>query len=224
MFQIAETLNEYTHFWLNQAKFYADFSISDEKSNTQKIQSFLDTQTTTNNLYIRENTYGHFTASAFIINSSFDKVLLAHHKKLGKWLQLGGHADGEEDLRKVALTEAQEESGLKHFMFWSPNRISPDLNSFIFDIDVHEIPAYKKDPPHLHFDLRFLLIADDQEKLLCSDESNELSWFSLNSAQQTCEEKSMQRAFLKINWLSTTQNNLYPAKSFKKQTLTTDPL
>ena len=63
----------------------------------------------------RDNWYGHFTGSAWIIDQSRDWVLMTNHRQLDMWLQLGGHADGNEDLLAVALKEAREESGLTKF-------------------------------------------------------------------------------------------------------------
>ena len=62
--------------------------------------------------FLRERLAGHFTASCWLVDRGGGRVLLTHHKKLGFWLQLGGHADGERDLRRAALKEAEEESGL----------------------------------------------------------------------------------------------------------------
>ena len=73
-----------------------------------------------------------------------DRVLLAHHRKLGRWLQPGGHSDGDPDTLAVALREAREESGLD----------VQALDDAIFDLDLHRIPARDREPAHLHFDVR----------------------------------------------------------------------
>jgi len=119
----------------------------------------------------RTNLYGHITGSAWLLNQTQDKVLLTHHKKLNKWLQLGGHSDGDGDTRNVALREATEESGITGITFISPN---------IFDVDVHIIPAnpIKHTPQHYHFDIRFLLCAP-HENFIVSEESFALKWASL---------------------------------------------
>ena len=70
---------------------------------------------------------GHVTGSSWLLNKAGDKALLMHHRKLNKWLQLGGHADGDSDILAVALKEAQEESGI--------TSIEP-VNNRIFDIDI----------------------------------------------------------------------------------------
>src|SRR5829696_373483 len=94
---------------------------------------------------------GHLTGSAWIVSPERARTLLTHHHKLDKWLQLGGHADGERDLLAAALREAREESGLIHIRAVAPE---------IFDVDRHWIPPRKTEPGHYHYDLRFLFEAD----------------------------------------------------------------
>lgn len=127
---------------------------------------------------------GHLTGSAWIVDRTRRRVLLTHHRKLDKWLQLGGHADGDPDLAAVALREAQEESGLRSVALVSPA---------IFDLDVHEIPARKADPAHLHYDLRFLLEADADEPLVISAESKDLAWVGIERLADYSVEESLLR-------------------------------
>lgn len=114
---------------------------------------------------------GHVTASAWIVSPSSECVLLARHRRLGRWLQLGGHADGDPNVFAVALREAREESGLTRL---AP--FEPDGASSLLDVDVHEIPAYGAEPAHLHHDVRFLLRAEPGQELRISPESTALSW------------------------------------------------
>ena len=127
---------------------------------------------------------GHLTGSAWIVDPTRTRVLLTHHRKLGKWLQLGGHADGDPDLLAVALREAREESGLAGVRVLSPA---------IFDLDRHWIPPRKSDPGHWHLDLRFLLEADPAETLVVSDESHDLAWVPLTEVAALNPEESMTR-------------------------------
>ena len=108
---------------------------------------------------------GHVTGSAWIVNRTGDRVLLTHHRKLGRWLQPGGHSDGDPDTLKVALREARKESGLK----------VRALDEDIFDLDVHLIPARGGKPAHYHYDVRFLVQAmEDRSRV--SEESRALAW------------------------------------------------
>jgi 8-oxo-dGTP pyrophosphatase MutT (NUDIX family) len=127
---------------------------------------------------------GHLTGSAWVLDASRTRTLLTHHRKLDKWLQLGGHADGGPDLAAVALREAQEESGLARLRLLSPA---------IFDLDRHWIPARKAVPAHWHYDLRFLLEADPAEPLTVTDESHDLAWVNVRDVTSLNPEESMAR-------------------------------
>lgn len=114
---------------------------------------------------------GHITGSSWILDASRKFVLLVHHGTLDRWLQPGGHAEGEENVLNVALREAQEETGVKDFKV---------LQRDIFDLDIHPIPARKGFPDHLHYDIRFLFEADKKEKIVVSDESHDVAWVAID--------------------------------------------
>ena len=116
--------------------------------------------------FLRERLDGHFTASCWLVAADGKRVLLTHHRKLGLWLQLGGHADGDMDLARAALREAEEESGLASL------RIEPG----IFDLDRHRIPAFRDVPEHWHYDVRYVVRATGSEAFTVSDESHALAW------------------------------------------------
>lgn len=125
----------------------------------------------------RSHQEGHITGSAWIVNENRDRALLTHHFKLDRWLQLGGHADGDPDIIRVAIREATEESGLSSIEL---------LSDQIFDIDIHTIPARKTEPEHLHYDIRFLFQADEQVPLIVNRESKELAWLSKDQLGELC--------------------------------------
>ena len=116
--------------------------------------------------FVRERHAGHFTASAWLVSSDGLRVLLTHHRKLGRWLQLGGHADGDRDLARTALKEAEEESGLAGL----------EIDRALFDLDRHWIPEHKGVPAHWHYDVRYVVHAGDSEDFVVSDESHDLAW------------------------------------------------
>lgn len=122
--------------------------------------------------YRRERLEGHFTASAWVVNHRRTHTLLTLHRKLGRWLQLGGHADGNENLLEVALKEAEEESGLTSLKL---------VDLTIFDLDKHIIPQRPHVQEHFHYDVRYLFEADINEPLVMSDESVSLAWITFDS-------------------------------------------
>ncbi|MBI3884948.1 MAG: NUDIX hydrolase [Opitutae bacterium] len=127
---------------------------------------------------------GHLTASAWIVDCTRRWTLLTHHHKLDRWLQLGGHVDGEPDLLAAALREGREESGLR-----SLAPVSPE----IFDVDRHVIPARGAEPEHWHYDVRFLIEADREEPLQISDESKDLAWVELDLVAELNPSESLAR-------------------------------
>ena len=136
---------------------------------------------------------GHVTGSAWLVNLTGTHVLLTHHKKLNKWLQLGGHADGHTNALEVALKEAREESGIENI-----TAISPKL----FDIDIHEIPARKSEPAHFHYDARFALQVNGTNKFTVSTESHALEWIQISQLAKRTDEISMLRMAEKWQRLS----------------------
>lgn len=116
--------------------------------------------------FVRARLAGHFTASCWLVDRSGTRALLTHHRKLGRWLQLGGHADGDRDLAQVALREAEEESGLTGL------RVERGL----FDLDRHWIPGRGEVLGHWHYDARYVVHADEDERYVVSEESLDLAW------------------------------------------------
>lgn len=131
---------------------------------------------------------GHVTGSAWVISDDGAAVVLLHHGKLGRWLQPGGHADGDPDVVRVAMREAREETSLQSLRLGG---------QAIFDVDVHAIPARGAEPAHLHYDVRFCFFADRTEDPSPSDESHDARWLTLDDARRLAPEESILRMIRK---------------------------
>ena len=123
---------------------------------------------------------GHLTGSAVVVDTSRRATLLVHHAKLDRWLQPGGHADGEGDLAQVALREATEETGIADLEVVTP----------AISVDIHEIPTRGSEVRHLHLDVRFLVLTPaGAEANPDPTETNGADWFTPESPEvQTSPE------------------------------------
>lgn len=128
---------------------------------------------------------GHLTASALVVDAAGERALLTLHAKLGRWLQLGGHLDGDANLPGSALREAREESGIAGLT------IDPE----ILDLDNHRIPARAGEPEHWHLDARFLVRAPAGAVPTLSAESKALRWFAPAELGEIETDDSVRRLF-----------------------------
>lgn len=141
-------------------------------------------------VFRRSRADGHFTGSAWLVSDDGARVLLTLHRKLGRWLQPGGHADGDPDLARVALREAGEETSVPGL------RVERD----IFDIDRHRIPARGDEPAHWHYDVRHVVRAGADDRFVVSDESRALAWRPVRDVADDCTlDASLRRMACK--WL-----------------------
>ena len=173
---LAADLADYRRRWPGEADAVADFAelLGDGE-----------------NPFLRERLAGHFTGAAWLVSADGDRILLTHHRKLDRWLQLGGHADGDRDLRRVALKEAEEESGLPGL----------SVDADIFDLDRHWIPERKDVPGHWHYDVRYVVRAGEDETFAVSDESHALAWREIAAVADDAElDESLRRMARK--WLA----------------------
>jgi 8-oxo-dGTP pyrophosphatase MutT (NUDIX family) len=159
-----------------------------QESETDAFRRFL---AGTPEAFERSHAAGHFTGSAWLVSADGERVLLTHHRKLGRWLQLGGHADGDRDLARVALREGEEESGLRDLV------VEPG----IFDLDRHLIPERGDEPAHWHYDVRYVVRATGGEAFAVSEESLGLAWRPIRGiAQDPQADESLRR--MAQRWLA----------------------
>ena len=132
----------------------------------------------------RENHTAHFTASIWTVNPARTKTLMVYHKIYDSWSWIGGHADGAEDLRAVALRELQEETGVRHAIL-----VRPD----IFSLEILTVDGHLKKgnyiSSHLHLNITFLAEADENETLVVNENENQaVQWWSFEEALQVSTE------------------------------------
>jgi ADP-ribose pyrophosphatase YjhB (NUDIX family) len=132
----------------------------------------------------RAQSAGHLTGSAWILDEDCTHALLTYHGKFDCWVQLGGHVEDDVDMLSASLREAREESGL--------DEVKP-MSDYIFDVDVHAIPANPKEPAHFHYDIRFLFTADRHTPFVVSSESKDLAWVELEKIAELTSEESVLR-------------------------------
>lgn len=133
---------------------------------------------------------GHFTASAFVVDDAGGSLLLVLHGKLHRWLQPGGHVDaGDADILAAARREVAEEVGLTDLEVLDP---SP------FDLDIHPIPALGGDPPHEHFDVRFLMRAASNADFAAGSDAKAARWTPLEAIDVATSDASVMRAVHKL--------------------------
>ena len=147
------------------------------------------------NCFDRRLLPGHVSGSGWVVNPSRSHVLMMHHRKLGLWLQPGGHADSDADIHRVVLKETAEECGL------TLEQIKL-VSETIFDVDVHTVFANQYDPRHNHFDIRFLIEVDDQIPIPGNDESHDIGWIALNEVARFNNARSIYRLVQKTRLLN----------------------
>ena len=143
----------------------------------------------------RQNEYGHFTSSAFVLNKERTKILMIYHKIYNSWAWVGGHSDGDSDLLYVAIKEAKEETGIKN--------VVPIFNN-IYSIEIINVNGHEKKGKyvgsHVHLNVTYLLEADENEEIhIKEDENSGVKWVPINEILNTTSEQWVRdRVYAKI--------------------------
>lgn len=174
-----------------------------EKRDKQIILEILENE---DNVLTRENQKYHFTVSAWIVTPDRKKVLMCYHNIYNSWAWLGGHTDGESNLREVILKEVREESGVTNIKFLLDEIFSLE----ILTVDGH-IKKGKYVSSHLHLNITFLLEAEETEKLLINpDENSDLDWIVVEKISIKSSEKwFVENIYSKLN----TKVEIYQSKN-----------
>ena len=142
----------------------------------------------------RQDEVEHFTASAWVIDSTGERVLMLWHNIYRSWSWAGGHADGETDLLAVARREVEEETGVK----------TAPMSESIYSLEILPVNGHMKKgvyvPPHLHLNVTYLLRADGRESLrVKTDENSAVRWIGRDEAAEACTEPYMKQIYRKLN-------------------------
>jgi 8-oxo-dGTP pyrophosphatase MutT (NUDIX family) len=132
------------------------------------------------------NTSDQLTGSIMVLSEDGTKALMCKHKKLNRWLQLGGHVDTNELPSEAAIREVFEESGIR----------VKDIT--LIDVDVHVIPysEKKKEAEHKHYDFRYVATVDGNTVPVVSDESDEVCWVPVTELTSMVDESAI--GFLRL--------------------------
>ena len=166
---------------LEQIKKYAPYNEREEKDKEQIIKCIEEFD----DIFYRENTLAHMTASAWVTNKDHTKILMAYHNIYNSFSWLGGHADGNTNLLEVAIKEVKEEAGI--------NNVKAISNE-IFSVEALTVDGHIKNgkyvSSHLHLNVTYLLEADDSEELIVKkDENSAVKWFDIDKAVEASNEK-----------------------------------
>ena len=148
-----------------------------------------------NDVLTRQNQYGHFTSSAFVLNKERTKILMAYHKIYNSWAWIGGHSDGDSDLLYVAMKEAKEETGIKN--------VSPILKD-IYSLELINVNGHEKRGKyvgsHVHLNVTYLLEADENEEIhVKEDENSGVKWVPIDKILEVSSEPWVRdRVYAKI--------------------------
>ncbi len=146
----------------------------------------------------RANHFAHFTASPWIVNKDFSKVLMVYHRIYDSWSWCGGHLDGDDDCLRVAVKEGMEESGLRHLRVLSDKPIA---------IDILPVPPHVKNnrfvSAHVHLNVTYLCMGEETELLHIKDDENSgVKWIANEQIDNEVSEADMRIVYAKLNQIA----------------------
>ena len=164
-----------------------------EKKDKKTMLKYIDTF---DDVLTRNNEFGHFTASAWVVNKDKTKVLMIYHNIYKSWAWTGGHADGENNLLRTAIRELKEETGVKNVKV---------INNDIFSLEIVCVNGHIKKgkyvSSHVHLNLTFLLEVDEKERLIIKeDENSGVKWIDIEEVEKISNEKWIkENVYKKLN-------------------------
>lgn len=165
---------------IEQIKNYKPYNEQEEKDK-HTILKYIDTF---NDVLTRNNEFGHFTVSSWVVNKEKTKVLMIYHNIYKSWAWTGGHADGETDLLNVAIRELKEETGVKNVKILEDNIFSLE----IICVNGH-VKKGKYVSSHVHLNLTYLLEVDEKEELrIKEDENSGVKWVNIEDVEKTATD------------------------------------
>ncbi len=168
---------------IEQIKKYKPYNEQEERDK----QIILRYMNTFDNIFTRENEFGHLTASSWAVNKDKTKVLMIYHNIYKSWAWTGGHADGDENLLETAIRELKEETGAKNVKV---------LNDNIFSLEVICVNGHVKRgkyvSSHVHLNITYLLEVDENEVLkIKEDENSGVKWINIDDLEKSVSEEWM---------------------------------
>ena len=175
---------------IEMLKRYVPYNEQEEKDILQIIKA----EEIFEDILTRNNEFFHLTSSAFIINKDHTKVLCIYHNIYKSWTWVGGHADGDDDMLYVAKKETEEETSLKNFKVIDEMPISVE----ILPVKSH-VRKEKYVPCHTHFNITYLLEADEREVVhILEDENSGIGWLTFDELIEKSDEPYMVPVYRKI--------------------------
>lgn len=164
-----------------QIEKYIPYNEQEEKDKNTMLKYI----NTFDDVLTRNNEFGHFTASSWVVNKEKTKVLMIYHNIYKSWAWTGGHADGESDLLSTAIRELKEETGVKNVRI---------INNDIFSLEIICVNGHVKKgkyvSSHVHLNLTYLLEVDENEMLRTKeDENSGVEWINIEDLEKVVTEK-----------------------------------